>query len=97
MTQEIKNTWWDLHLKKARGEPLTETERQLYEAELARHDEDTHVGGKLAILKKLRAEITALGCESDRLRARINQLETAIQTAEKNLSQETRKLLGVQE
>ena len=32
--------WWELHLRKARGEALTEQELQQYEAQVARQDRE---------------------------------------------------------
>ena len=32
--------WWDWHLRKARGETLSEQEQQLYDAEVARQDRE---------------------------------------------------------
>jgi hypothetical protein len=32
--------WWQLHLRKARGEVLSPDEQQRYDAEMARHDQE---------------------------------------------------------
>lgn len=98
MSEEGNNKhWWTLHLKKARGQELSEAEQQIYDAEVARLDRtDT---GKVDIdaLKKLRAEVAELAEQNDELRTRAAELQGQIHNVEKALSKETRDLLGVEE
>jgi hypothetical protein len=98
MTQEAKQpTWWDLHLRKARGEVLSEAEQRRYDEEMARQDREAPLTGDIEMLKRMRATAAALGEESAQLRARIERIEKEIQRIEQGLSRQTRELLGVQE
>lgn len=89
--------WWELHLRHARGEPLSAAEQQQYAAELARHDQEPDLTGNLDTLKKLRAELAAWTQENAQLRSRIEGLEQEIRAAEQRLNPQTRELLGVGE
>jgi cell division protein FtsB len=89
--------WWELHLRHARGEPLSAAEQQQYAAELARHDREPDLASNLATLKQLRAELATWTQENAQLRSRIASLEQEIHAAEQKLKPQTRKLLGVGE
>ena len=56
MNQPIdQHSWWELHLRKARGETLTQREQQLYDAETARQDQEAQpLKSDLETLKSLR-------------------------------------------
>jgi hypothetical protein len=90
--------WWPLHLRKVRGEALTDEERRVYEAELARLDGAApSLGGGIGALRKLRGELVMLARTNQDLRSRINELDCEIRVIEKSLSDETREALGVKE
>ncbi len=95
--QASQPTWWDLHLRKARGEALSENEQALYEAEIARHDQEMPLRGGLEALKTLRATVVSLAQENAALRERVAQLEAEVRAVEQTLNQQTREFLGVQE
>src|SRR6266540_710847 len=98
MNQEASQpTWWDLHLRKARGEALSENEQALYEAEIARHDQEMPLRGGLEALKTLRATVVSLAQENAALRERVAQLEAEVRAVEQTLNAQTREFLGVQE
>ncbi len=90
-------TWWELHLRHARGEELTEAERQAYEAELARHDQGAPPLGDLESLRQLRQAASQQARENAQLRERLEQLEGEVRAAEQALSRRTQELLGVSE
>ncbi len=90
------NGWWELHLKKARGECLTPEEQRRYEVELSRHDQDSGIGADIASLRKLRTEVYAIADQNSELRTRVVSLETEVRTIEQALSKPTRHLLGVE-
>ncbi len=94
MNQNAKEQWWELHVKKARGEGLSEEEEQRYGAELAKQDQDSGPGD-IGLLQKLRMEVVSQADENAMLRARIAGLEAEIQTLENALSKQTKELLGV--
>jgi len=89
--------WWELHLRHARGEPLSADEQQQYALALARHDREPDLAGSLESLKKLRTELAAWTQENAQLRSRIESLEQEIHAAEQKLNPQTRELLGVGE
>jgi hypothetical protein len=90
-------SWWELHLRQARGEALTTAEQQFYEAEMARLDQQETPLGDAGALRGLRASIGALAQENVELRQRLDQLAAEVRAIEQALSQRTRQLLGVQE
>jgi len=99
MSDAIESSgWWDLHLRKARGETLSETEQQLYDAELARQDREAPpLENDLEGLKQLRQQVLALGRDNADLRKRLSELDSEIHLIEQSLSEQTRQLLGVGE
>jgi len=88
--------WWVLHLRKAKGEHLSEAEQQLYDVEMAHQDQAAALQ-PLAALRELRASINALAQQNADVRTRLAQLEQEIHSVEQTLSRQTRELLGVQE
>lgn len=90
-------TWWDLHLRKVRGDSLSEAEQQRYDAELARHDREEAPLGRVEAMRQLRDAATALTRDNAQLRERLAQLEAEIRTVEQALSRQSRELLGVSE
>jgi hypothetical protein len=96
MTHEPESaSWWELHLRKARGEALSKAEQQVYDAELARQDQAAPL--PLASLKKLREQAGVLETENAALRQRLHELEREIRAVERALSRQTREALGVPE
>jgi hypothetical protein len=90
--------WWNLHLRKARGETLSDSEQHFYDAELARQDHDAPpLKSDLETLKKLRHQVLATGNVNSELRKRLSDLEEDIRHIEQSLSRETRQVLGVGE
>jgi hypothetical protein len=67
-------SWWQLHLRKARGEILSDAEEQEHAAEMARHDAADTLSVDLTELLTLRKSMTDLAQENDRLRQRVREL-----------------------
>jgi predicted RNase H-like nuclease (RuvC/YqgF family) len=98
MSQETdKPAWWVLHMRKVRGEPLSEAEQKFYDEEMARQDAAAPLKSNIETLKKMRETVLALAQESMALRAQVERLEQQVQAVERALSSRTRELLGVQE
>jgi hypothetical protein len=98
VSQSDPHAWWELHLRQARGESLSEEEQRFYDAEIARQDrEASPLKSDLGSLKKLRAQVCNLPRTNAQLRARLVELETQMQNVEQSLSQETREALGAME
>jgi uncharacterized membrane protein YccC len=91
------SSWWDLHLRRARGATLTEEEQEKYDAEITRQDRDDKLPQNLENLKRLRAEVWRSAQENVQLRARVAALENEIRSVERSLSKQTREVLGVAE
>ena len=92
------STWWDLHLRLARGETLSEQEQQLYDAEVARQDREAPpLKSGLEALKAMRQQVLDLGLDNADLRSQVTDLEKDIRLVEQALSEETRQALGVGE
>jgi predicted RNase H-like nuclease (RuvC/YqgF family) len=92
-----ERVWWQLHVRKARGETLTEQEEQCYAAEVARQDREAVPIQNLEDLKTLREQTRALTAENRDLRERVQELEAEIRRVEGSLSRETRTALGIAE
>ncbi len=90
--------WWELHLRRARGEALSAEEMQIYQSELTRQDaQASPLNGDLGALRKLRTDLAGLGAENAILRSRLSGLDQEIRLVEKSLSRETREALGVKD
>jgi hypothetical protein len=61
--------WWELHLRKARGEQLSEEEQSRYDAEMTRQDQAAPLEVDLETTCQLLQE------ENETLRRRIAELE----------------------
>lgn len=96
-SQAGQPAWWDVHLRKARGERLSESEQAIYEAEIARQDQEAPLRANLEALKALRTSVTALAQENAELRERLTRLEAEVHAVEQALNQQTREFLGVRE
>lgn len=90
--------WWELHLRKARGQALAPEELRRYEAELSRQDgEAAPLNCGLAALITMRADLAQLGQANAALRSRLGELDDEVRAVEKSLSRETREALGVKD
>ncbi len=80
MNQPIdQRIWWELHLRKARGETLSEQEEQFYSAEATRQDQEASPAVRdLDDLKKLREQTLALAGANRELQGRVQELEAEI-------------------
>jgi hypothetical protein len=93
----MQPSWWDLHVRAARGEELSPAEQVEYEAALRQHDQSPLAQPDLAELKRLRSHAGSLAEENAQLRTRVDALLREIRRMEGNLNEETRQLLGVGE
>ena len=72
--------WWDLHLRKARGETLSEQEQQLYDADVARQDREAlPLRGDLESLKEMRAQVRSLTRSNTNLQSRLTELDQCVE------------------
>jgi hypothetical protein len=93
-----QQTWWELHLRKARGETLSAEDERSYQEELARQEElAPPLGTDLAALKQLHEEFLAFSRENHQLRTRLVELENEIRRVEQHLSREARQAIGITE
>lgn len=91
-----QQTWWDLHLRQARGESLSEAEQARYKSEMARQDaEALPLRADLKSLKAMREQVASLSENNVEMRARIAHLTRQIRQTEQALNEQTRLALGV--
>lgn len=88
--------WWALHLRKARGETLTDEERAAYEKGLRELQRGGMFPGDIETLRQLRAEMTRLKAECAELKALEAELDRQIAELEAKLSPDIRALLGTE-
>jgi chromosome segregation ATPase len=102
MPEDVRNpsapdpAWWSLHLRKARGETLTDEERAAYAAGLRPIEEAETFPGAVEELRRLRSEVTRLEAECADLEARRDTLDEQIAALEARLTPGARRLLGVE-
>jgi septal ring factor EnvC (AmiA/AmiB activator) len=89
--------WSALHLRKARGESLTDEERAVYEAGLRELEAGESYPGDLEELRRLRAELQRLRAEHAELEAQRAAFDQEIARLEANLSRRAKELLGVED
>ncbi len=89
-------TWSELHLRRARGESLSEAERARYDSEMASQDaEALPLRSDLQTLKAMRVQVAALSESNAEMRNRIADLTRQIRETEQALNEQTRLALGV--
>jgi hypothetical protein len=89
-------SWWELHLRKARGESLSGEEQNRYDAEIAKQDrEAAPLTNDLESLRRMRCESEELASANARLVDRIADLTRQARAVERGLSEATRSALGV--
>lgn len=95
MGESAFQTWWELHVRVARGESLTAEERTVYQSQL--HDFETDEESQLLLgAKHAREDLTALESERSQLEQRRQELDAEIRLLESRMGQQTRLLLGVE-
>jgi hypothetical protein len=95
MDEDEYKAWWNLHIRVARGETLTQAEQQVYEAGVQSLDREERISGDLTRLKALRARVSELEAENGRLREQRRLLDEQIAAIESHLSAETQQELGI--
>ena len=80
MNQPVdQRIWWELHLRKARGESLSEQEERFYAEEVSRQDQEAApLTNDFASLMEMRAKFLVLRGENRDLRKRISEIEEDI-------------------
>jgi hypothetical protein len=95
MEEQTYREWWPLHLRVARGESLSEPERQAYEAGLHELQGEESAAPTVEALRGARSTVRALEAEHAELQTQQRALDIQIRRIERALSQPTRELLGV--
>jgi len=96
MSQTLRpQEWWDLHIRKARGEALNAGELRFYEEESARQDRDApplHLN--LQEIRQVRESLADLSRTNSTLRVRLDVLQNQVDQIEQAMSQEIRETIG---
>ena len=78
MSSKTESSWWDLHLKYARGEPLSTEEQQQYEAVLAQHDREDSTHINLELMKWYYERNIILAQEQVKLIAQLQEFRNSV-------------------
>jgi len=97
MGEITEQSWWELHLRVARGETLNDEERASYEAGLQQRHAVERLDGDLASLRAARARVAVLEAEQAQLGSHHRALDEKIAALEARLSAPARHALGVAE
>lgn len=97
MNQVDYDRWWPLHLSVARGEPLSESDQQLYICGLSELQQSEEPQIDFGLLETARRVIADLERQGVSLRARRDALESEIAATEAALNQRSRQVLGAKE
>ena len=68
MEANAYKTWWELHLRVARGDTLMAEEQATYDAGIQELDREEKIEGNIVGLRQLRASLAQLEAENARLR-----------------------------
>lgn len=95
MSDSAFQSWWELHLRVARGESLTDEESVAYDS--GRQDLESGEESQLLLgAKHAREDLAAIEAEHSDLEQRRQALDAEIQKLESCMGQQTRRLLGVE-
>jgi hypothetical protein len=97
MDPSAYQTWWALHVRTCRDEPLSEAEHATYAAGLKELHAQEVLANDPASLRQARQAVLDLDTKCDELQARRRQLRRDMSRLEAALSQETRRRLGIEE
>jgi hypothetical protein len=94
--ESVQQRWWELHVRVARGDPLSVEEQAIYDA-ARRELEEGEVLGPLQNARQAREELRGLEAERLRLEHRRQQLDAEIAGLERTLAPQVKELLGAGE
>lgn len=94
---QLDPVWSALHLRKVRGESLTDEERAAYEAGLRKLEAGESFPGDIEELRNLRAELQRLQAEHTELEAQRVAFDQEIARLEAKLSRRAKDLLGIKD
>ena len=95
MNESAFQTWWELHVRVARGESLTAEESVVYQS--GRQDLESGEESQLLLeAKHARDDLNALESECSELERRRQELDAEIRLLENRMGHETSRLLGVE-
>ena len=90
--------WWPLHIKRAKGEPLTAVEQAICDAGYAEQDAEEEAilrGNGIEKMRRMRLDLAAAEAEQTRLLDRQGEVKARIAAMESKLDENTRQLLGI--
>src|SRR5262245_16045109 len=95
MDEQSYKTWWQLHLRAAKGEVLTAEEKVAYETGRQQLYAEEKLDSNIDELRQIRAEIQALETEREQLLIQRRQLQEKVARLEASLSDAAKLALGV--
>jgi hypothetical protein len=84
--------WWPIHLRASRGEGLSAEDRNFYEAELRKLQEEEKLRTDVKILHEVRKNAVRFEAEHDQLQTRRAKLELEIKALEAVLGKKSQQL-----
>lgn len=96
MDEPTTQTWWKLHERLVRDEPLSTEEQALYDEGLTLLHDTEALSPEIQTMRNLRRTISGLELEGSQLRARKRQLDLRIAEIEQALDEKTQRLMGVE-
>ena len=97
MDKATYEQWWQLHVRASRGEVLSEDERSHYEDGLRDLHSQEALTDDLSTLHQTRAAVLELDAKCEQLHRQRQQLRGRIARLEAALSEETRRMLGIED
>ena len=95
MEPQDDRQWQELHRRTVRGETLTLSEQEAYEAGCRELDAEEFLDGTVEKMRNLREQIGSAAREQRDLQVREAELDARIATLEARLDARTRQLLGI--
>ena len=97
MNETEHHEWWKLHLRAARGDALSAEEKDAYEVGLTKLHDEEGLAEDLPTLRQARVAVLELDRRCEGLQSRRRQLKEQIEHLESELSEGTRRSLGIED
>jgi hypothetical protein len=96
MDEATFKSWWALHLRKAKGETLSDQELRSYNQGAEVLDAEEDLAGGVAAMKARRLRVLRLKAENALMHKRCEELDRQIAALEGQLDERSKRLFGVE-